>query len=85
MTPNSKVIAPNGGQPVDINFTTSRLGLTTDKLTYVAITARSYHPGGVNALNADGSVRFVKDTIAQVTWRALGTRGGLEVCNAEQF
>jgi hypothetical protein len=27
----------------------------------------------------DGSVRFVRDTIAQTTWRALGTRAGAEV------
>ena len=28
--------------------------------TFAAITARSYHPGGVNALLGDGAVRFVK-------------------------
>ena len=34
--------------------------------------ARSYHSGGVNAAMSDGSVRFIKDTIAIVPWRALG-------------
>ena len=42
------------------------------------VTARSYHPGGVNALLGDGSVRFVKDRDGQ-TWRALGTVAGGEV------
>jgi prepilin-type processing-associated H-X9-DG protein len=37
-------------------------------------TARSNHPGGVNLLLCDGSVRFVSDTISLDTWRALATR-----------
>ena len=41
--------------------------------TYGAITARSYHPGGVNALFGDGTVRFIKSTINGTTWRALGS------------
>lgn len=41
--------------------------------------ARSYHPGGVNALLGDGSVRFVKSTIDGMVWRALGTVAGGEV------
>jgi prepilin-type N-terminal cleavage/methylation domain-containing protein/prepilin-type processing-associated H-X9-DG protein len=39
---------------------------------------RSNHPGGVNALLVDGSVRFVSDAIALNTWRALGTCSGGE-------
>lgn len=41
--------------------------------------ARSYHPGGVNVLFADGSTRFVVDTITLQIWRNLGTRAGGEV------
>jgi prepilin-type N-terminal cleavage/methylation domain-containing protein/prepilin-type processing-associated H-X9-DG protein len=39
-------------------------------------TARSYHPGGVNAALADGSVRFFGNGTDVMTWRALGTRAG---------
>jgi prepilin-type N-terminal cleavage/methylation domain-containing protein/prepilin-type processing-associated H-X9-DG protein len=53
--------------------------------TYAAITARSYHPGGVNALLADGSVRFVKSTIDGGTWRALGSVQSGEVIGADAF
>jgi prepilin-type N-terminal cleavage/methylation domain-containing protein/prepilin-type processing-associated H-X9-DG protein len=41
--------------------------------------ARSFHGGGVNVLLCDGSVRFVRDSIALATWRALATRDGGEV------
>ncbi len=53
--------------------------------TFAAINARSYHPGGVNALFGDGSVRFVKGTIAGMTWRALGTVAGGEVAGSDPF
>lgn len=36
--------------------------------------ARSMHNGGVNALVADGSVRFVSSTIDRATWQCLGSR-----------
>ena len=42
-------------------------------------TARSRHTGGVNVSLNDGSVRFVRDSVDLVTWRALATRNGGEV------
>jgi prepilin-type N-terminal cleavage/methylation domain-containing protein/prepilin-type processing-associated H-X9-DG protein len=47
--------------------------------------ARSYHPGGVNAAMADGSVRWFTSTIAVRNWRALGTRSGGEVIDQGSY
>jgi prepilin-type N-terminal cleavage/methylation domain-containing protein/prepilin-type processing-associated H-X9-DG protein len=49
------------------------------------VTANSNHPGGVNILMADGSVRFVKDSINQTTWWALGTRANGEVVSSDSY
>lgn len=51
--------------------------------TFAAITSRSDHPGGVNALMGDGGVRFLKDSIVGPTWRALGTVAGGEAVPAD--
>ena len=48
-------------------------------------TARSWHNGGVNAANCDGSVRFVKSTISVMTWRSLSTSMGAEVIDANSL
>ncbi|MGP0070254.1 MAG: DUF1559 domain-containing protein [Isosphaeraceae bacterium] len=53
--------------------------------TYAAVTTRSHHPGGVNSLLGDGSVRFIKSSINWQTWRALGTVSGCEVISAESY
>ncbi len=53
--------------------------------TFAAITARSYHPSGVNVLMGDGSVKFLKDTINGPTWRSLGTIAGGEVISGDAY
>jgi prepilin-type N-terminal cleavage/methylation domain-containing protein/prepilin-type processing-associated H-X9-DG protein len=50
-----------------------------------AITAGSRHPGGVNCLMLDGSVRFVKGTVNITAWQAIATMMGGEVVSADQF
>lgn len=47
--------------------------------------ARSLHPGGVNVAMSDGSVRFVKNTIALAVWQYLGSRDGGEAISAESY
>jgi prepilin-type N-terminal cleavage/methylation domain-containing protein/prepilin-type processing-associated H-X9-DG protein len=47
--------------------------------------ARSRHPGGVNVLMSDGSVRFIKDTVNFLTWRAIGSPNGGEVVSADAY
>jgi prepilin-type N-terminal cleavage/methylation domain-containing protein/prepilin-type processing-associated H-X9-DG protein len=46
---------------------------------------RSRHPGGVNSLFGDGSVRFVKNSIAPMTWVALGSISTGEVISSDSY
>ncbi len=43
------------------------------------VAARSRHPGGVNAMLCDASVRFFTNDIEPGAWQALGTMNGAEV------
>jgi prepilin-type N-terminal cleavage/methylation domain-containing protein/prepilin-type processing-associated H-X9-DG protein len=47
--------------------------------------ANSRHPGVVNVLFCDGSVKAIKSTINVNTWWALGTRSGGEIISADQY
>jgi prepilin-type N-terminal cleavage/methylation domain-containing protein/prepilin-type processing-associated H-X9-DG protein len=49
------------------------------------IGSASAHPGGVNVLLCDGSVRFVKSTVSRNTWWALGTKANNEVIDANSY
>ena len=46
---------------------------------------RSAHPGVINAVFADGSVRVIKDTIAMPAYQGLSTMAGGEVISADQY
>ena len=46
---------------------------------------KSHHPGGGNFLFADGSVHFLKQSIAMTTYCALGSRNGGEVISADAY
>ncbi len=45
----------------------------------------SFHPGGANALFADGSVHFLKDVASVPFIAALVTRAGGEIISADQY
>ena len=45
----------------------------------------SFHPGGINTLLGDGSVRFIKNSINIQTWWALGTKAGGEIISADSM
>jgi prepilin-type N-terminal cleavage/methylation domain-containing protein/prepilin-type processing-associated H-X9-DG protein len=47
--------------------------------TFMFVSARSYHSNGANMALADGSVRFVPNSITPSTFTALGSRSGGEV------
>ena len=46
---------------------------------------RSQHPGGVNFLFGDGSVKFLKESINPVTLRGLSTKAGGEAISADAY
>lgn len=80
LTPNTAVVSGVAGAPdwADVNL--MQEGRSATLPTYAAITARSYHAGGlVNVALMDGSVRSVRNGIELPVWRALGTRMGDEV------
>jgi prepilin-type N-terminal cleavage/methylation domain-containing protein/prepilin-type processing-associated H-X9-DG protein len=72
-------VYPNGTNPPCITVT------ATNGSYFAFDAARSYHPGGVNALLADGSVRFFKDSISIATWRALSTTTGGEIISSDSY
>ena len=88
MGPNSNVkamtrVSKTGGSmvPMDWDSTDENDGGPT----YMSLSASSNHPGGVNTVFADGSVRSIKDSVSPVTWRALGSIAGQEVISASDF
>jgi prepilin-type processing-associated H-X9-DG protein len=60
---------------------------STDNTNYhgTAMSAASRHPGTVNLLLMDGSVRTIKNTIAMPTWWALGTKNSGEIISADSL
>ena len=77
--PNTIVSANVSGVYYDIDWSNELEGKSTTVPTYSAITARSYHGGGVNASLMDGSVHWYADLINIGVWQALSTRAGGEL------
>jgi prepilin-type N-terminal cleavage/methylation domain-containing protein/prepilin-type processing-associated H-X9-DG protein len=49
------------------------------------INASSNHPGGVNVLFMDGSVRFIKSSVGIMPWYAIATPDGGEVVSSDSL
>jgi prepilin-type processing-associated H-X9-DG protein len=56
-------------------------GLAGDQPAYAG--SRSRHPGGINVLNGDGSVRFIKNSVNMPVWVGANTIGGGEIISAD--
>jgi prepilin-type N-terminal cleavage/methylation domain-containing protein/prepilin-type processing-associated H-X9-DG protein len=50
-----------------------------------AWSASSLHPGGVNSAFADGSVRFIKNSVNPTTWFAIQTTRNGEVVSSDAY
>jgi len=53
--------------------------------TITGVGSSSNHPGGVNMLFMDGSVRFIKSTVNYVPYYAIATPDGGEVLSADAY
>ena len=51
---------------------------TDSSMARQTFTARSHHPGGVNASRCDGSTDFVADSIDEFVWNAMTSAAGEE-------
>ena len=69
MTPNTKACMFSDGFHTD----------------HTLVGASSFHNGGVNVLLLDGSVRFVKNSVSQMTWWAISTKAGGEIVSADSY
>ncbi len=94
------VPAPNCGPDTTGNIFnscfTANLALPPDWLQNAAIPGgpcnslgqwgfRSLHPGGLNFAMTDGSVKFIKNSVNLVAYRALGTRSAGEIVSSDQY
>jgi prepilin-type N-terminal cleavage/methylation domain-containing protein/prepilin-type processing-associated H-X9-DG protein len=61
-----------------LNPAAQRYNCGTTSYTVTHHAASSYHPGGANIGMADGSVRFVSETIDFTVWLAAGSRANNE-------
>ena len=83
-TPNREVW---GLSPAGARFEYDITGQREKKggLTFAVVTVRSMHPGGVNCLFGDGSVKFFKESLEGNIWRGLCTVAGGEIISASDY
>ena len=77
--PNNKGLPTNEGVPWPTTTVSAGNQAGPNEEPY------SFHPGGVNALFGDGSVRFIKSTVDLVAFRSILTLAGGEVVSADSY
>ena len=77
------VVPPNGGGQYTWN--SCRVDCCDQAQAAHYLPSTSWHPGGVNALFADGSVHFIKNSVSIPTWWALGTRARGETITSDSY
>jgi prepilin-type processing-associated H-X9-DG protein len=79
-TQYNHVNTPNKGTCAGLGFANNSMANMP-----MVVPPSSQHPGGVNTLFGDGSVRFIKDAVSLQIWRALGTRNGGEAISSDSY
>lgn len=75
----SHTLPPNWNRKSNL-LTTQRYNCGTTAFTLQHhMAASSFHTGGVNACYADGSIRFVSESVDFVAWQATGSRASGEI------
>jgi prepilin-type N-terminal cleavage/methylation domain-containing protein len=73
-TPNKKTPFASGSEIHDVDFVSKSESLTSTVPSFAAVTARSYHVGGVQAAFMDGAIHTVTDSVDRESWRGMSTR-----------
>ena len=82
-SPNTIARCRIGSDELAVDWTNMQEGKSPTATTYAAVTARSYHPAGVNVMMMDGSVRFVINEVKLSLWRLMSTRADGDVDHIE--
>jgi prepilin-type processing-associated H-X9-DG protein len=83
---NGTTVPMNYPTPIDCNIA-GGFGSSnwSSRCAYTNTGFKSKHPGGCNFAFADGSVHFLKQSIAMTTYCALGSRNGGEVVSSDAY
>jgi prepilin-type N-terminal cleavage/methylation domain-containing protein len=79
LPPNTRVPYVYNGVTYNVDYNSQAEGSSTSRVTYAALTARSWHTSTVNAVLVDGSVQGFSNSTDIIVWRSLGSRDGGEV------
>jgi len=82
---NSNTITPVAGGPCSSSTWQSPSAPVGCRFGASAKGFISNHPGGANFAFGDGSVRFLKNSVNQITYCALGSRSGAEVVSSDAY